>query len=296
MKRPNLPIGIRIARWIRKAGRFALGVSTVCFLISLTEPNFWLSASLAAAAVLAILIELGGLEIGQVLADREFAAAVAADSVADRRIILFLRSFDIARSSLGSKFFKQLFTVGQLALFQLAHSGEFVPHRPYGVEENLDNAIGPNAMFVAVGDRVASYGAAKITVKDEDWQSTFHRLANASHLIFMMPGPSQGALWELGQIRWSRSLLAKTIFIMPPEQFSPFRESSLRWAELKEMAAELGVGFPPYSREGCYFRLRDDGQPTEIVALEPFTRALGKFVASPAYAGVIDFAEVLKLV
>jgi hypothetical protein len=35
-----------------------------------------------------------------------------------------------------------------------------------------------NAMFVALGDRLASYGAANITVKDEDWQKIFYRLAS----------------------------------------------------------------------------------------------------------------------
>jgi len=36
--------------------------------------------------------------------------------------------------------------------------------------------------------------------------------------------------------------------------------------------------------------------PTELVALEPFTRALGEFLTSPAYKGVIDLAKVSKLV
>jgi hypothetical protein len=171
------------------------------------------------------------------------------------------------------------------------------PLRPYEVEENLDNAIGLNAMFVALGDRLASYGAAKITVKDEDWQNIFYRLANASQLIFMMPGLSAGSLWELWQIMCSRSLLEKTVFIMPPGGFPLVRSSPDReWAVLSDMATELGVRFPPYSREGCYFRLREDGQPTEIVALVPFTRALNEFVTSPAYTGVIDFANILKLV
>jgi len=88
---------------------------------------------------------------------------------------------------------------------------------------------------------------------------------------------------------------------------------------VSDVAAELGVKFPPYSGEGCYFRLREDEAekgsrqvmerrlmkgitnqamiaPTDIVALEPFTRALRKFVASPEYTGVIDFANLLKLV
>jgi hypothetical protein len=205
-------------------------------------------------------------------------------------------------------------------------AGELSLRWLYEVEENLDNAIGLNAMFVALGDRLASYGAAKITVKDEEWQNLFYRLANASQLIFMMPGPSPGALWELWQITWSRSLREKTVFIMPPDD-KPLKGGAVaakppgeEWKVVSELAAELGVRFPPYSPEGCYFRLREEDHlpeasrqvmeqrlmrgiispaiivPAEIVALEPFTCALAKFVTSPAYTGVIDFADVLKLV
>src|SRR5262249_60562780 len=139
------------------------------------------------------------------------------------------------------------------------------------VEENLDNAIGLNAMFVAIGDRLASYGAAKIVVKEEDWQKTFYLLANGSQLIFMMPGPSASLLWELTQIVQSRSLLEKAVFIMPRGgKLSLVRT----WQKVSDMAAELGVHLPPYVSEGCYFRLREDGPPSAAFPLERFTRAL----------------------
>jgi len=80
-------------------------------------------------------------------------------------------------------------------------------------------------------------------------------------------------------------------FVMPTGDKSLVRA----WAILSDAAAELGAKLPAYSSVGCYFRLREDGQPSEIVALEPFTRALHKFVTSPAYTGTIDIAQVLKL-
>jgi hypothetical protein len=102
-----------------------------------------------------------------------------------------------------------------IGMSSLAGDAVGLVDRRYEVEENLDNAIGLSAMFVAIGDRLASYGAAKITVKEEDWQKTFSRVASASQVIFMMPGPSASAVWELSQIMQSRNLLAKTVFIMP---------------------------------------------------------------------------------
>jgi hypothetical protein len=67
------------------------------------------------------------------------------------------------------------------------------------------------------------------------------------------------------------------------------------WQKVSDMAAEFGVKLPPYVSEGCYFRLREDGHTSETFGLEAFTRALGKFVRSPSYTGVIDLPGVLKL-
>jgi hypothetical protein len=343
IKRLTVPMNIRIARSIRRACRITFWLSTVLLLISLLRIG-WLTGAFAVIVVLALFIDLGALKVGQTLTGREFAAVLAADPGTNRPIVLFLRSFDVARSSLVARFIRELGVVVRLGsevlqldfIVQILRLGfealqgaggsthPLVPHRPYEVEENLDNAIGLNAMFVALGDRLASYGAAKITVKDEEWQNIFYRLANASQLIFMMPGPSPGALWELWQIMWSRSLREKTVFIMPPEGSGVAVTACTHpreWETVSDVAAELGVKFPPYSHEGCYFRLREEDHlpekasrqvmerrlmrgiispaiivPAEIVALEPFTRALGKFVTSPAYTGVIDFANIRKLV
>jgi len=108
----------------------------------------------------------------------------------------------------------------------------------------------------------------------------------------MMPGPSASLLWELSQILWSPNLLEKTVFIMPRGGNHSLVKA---WEIVSDVAAQLGVSFPVYSSQGCYFRLRGDGHPSDTVALEPFTRALRKFVTSPAYTGLIDATEVLKL-
>ena len=298
MKRLNVPISIRIFRSIRRASRIAIGISAFFFLISFEQISV-ATFELAIPVVISILVYLSALAIGQALANREFAAALTFNSGTDRPIVLFLRSFGVARSSLPSRFIAELGHIVQFgfAIAGLYHSRHLPPYRHNEVEEDLDNALGVNVMFVALGDRLASFGAAKLTVKDEDWQSMFHQLANASQLIFMMPGLSAGTLWELFQISCSHCLREKTVFIMPPRGFPLVRSSpQWEWAALSDMVAELGVRFPPYSPEGCFFRLREDSQPTDIVGLEPFTLALSKFVTSPAYAGAIDFANVSKLV
>ena len=68
--------------------------------------------------------------------------------------------------------------------------GEPDVHRPYGIEERLDEAIGLNAMFVAIGDQLLSYGAAKIPVKDEDFQMLLNmendRVRASSYVIALL--------------------------------------------------------------------------------------------------------------
>jgi YidC/Oxa1 family membrane protein insertase len=303
----NVSISIRFLRWIRRASRITFWVSAVLLSFIGGTTNDLLKVVLMGTVVLAVVIYLIALRFGQTLAGPEFAAALAGAPRCNRPIILFLRSFDIARSSLGTRFVMELSYA--LQFFNVGASsaiGDNVtwlnPH--YDVEENLDNAIGLNAMFIAIGDRVASYGAAKIIVREEDWQETFYRLANVSQLIFIMPGPSAPVLWELSHIVRSRSLLEKTVFIMPRQRqektaafMVPLEDKSLAraWAMVSDAVAELGASLPGYSSAGCYFRLREDGHPSEIVALERFTRALHKFVISPAYTGTIDIAQVLKL-
>jgi YidC/Oxa1 family membrane protein insertase len=288
----NVSISIRSLRWIRKASRITFWLSAIFLLIG--NSNAWLVGVLAATAVLAVVVYLIALWLGQTLAGREFAAALASDPGGNRPIILFLRSFGIARSSLVARFIVELGYIVRsgfgIGMSSLAGDAVGFVDRRYEVEENLDNAIGLNAMFVAIGDRFASYGAAKISVKEEDWQKTFSRLASVSQLIFMMPGPSTSALWELSQIMHSRNLLQKTVFIMPRGGRLFLIRS---WNKVREMAGELGVNLPSYVSDGCYFRLREDGHASETFALEPFTLALRKFVRSPSYTGVIDLAEVV---
>jgi YidC/Oxa1 family membrane protein insertase len=289
----KVSIGIRVARRIRRASQIMFWLSAVVLLMGSSD---LLRDVFAVTVVLSLVIYLIALRLSQTLAGRDFAAALAGGPAGDRPIILFLRSFVIARSSLGARFWVELSSIvrSYISITTTTLVGDtagFVDRR-YDVEENLDNAIGLNAMFVAIGDRLASYGAAKITVKEEDWQKTFHQLATTSQLIFMMPGPSVALLWELWQILRQPSLLEKTVFIMPRGGKPSLVKA---WEIVSDVAAQLGVSFPVYSSQGCYFRLREDGQPSETVALEPFTRALRKFVTSPAYTGVIDLAEVLKL-
>ena len=64
------------------------------------------------------------------------------------------------------------------------------------------------------------------------------------------------------------------------------------YADLRKVAGEFGIKLPYYNNEGCYFRL-PAGTEIDTVPLEPFTRALGKYLprAEPNAAELWDAAR-----
>src|SRR2546430_60333 len=81
----NVSISIRILRWIRRASRIAFWLSAIFLLIS-GGANTLLTGTLAMTAVLAVVIYLVALRLGQSLAGREVAAALASDTRCNRPI------------------------------------------------------------------------------------------------------------------------------------------------------------------------------------------------------------------
>ena len=282
--------GAQTMRAIRNVSRMVFWASAVLLLICLGRPGEESSGWFAAAGLLAIVTYLVALRMGQKLAGREFAGELAKPAERDRPIVLFLRSFGIAKSSLLTRVWAELGYVAKASFngsvaAVAGDAGGFADRR-YDVEENLDDAIGNSAMFVAIGDRLASYGAAKIKVSDAEWQATFAHLAKAAQAIFIMPGPSEALMWEMQQIAGSRELLRKAIFIMPRERSR--RRVAKIWQQASDMAQRVGYRLPPYSAEGCYFRIGDDGEVAATMGLEPLTRALRACLKDPASKGVID--------
>jgi hypothetical protein len=272
----------------------------------------------AVAAILALAFYLFALKLGQAQVDREVNAWLAGKPIGDRPIILFLRSFETAKSGLLTRALRRVGKAilvltylstpsGTSALAQdflgsemTDAAGDSLAEKQtrfvlggsiYDAEEELDRAIDSRALFVAIGNKRISYGAAKIIVKDEDWQELFRRLTAAARLIFMMPGPTASVLWELAQITSSRDFLEKTVFIMPRNV------AAEAWATLtEETQNNLGAGLPRYRRSGCYFHLRSDGHLAKICGLELFTEVLQEYMTDRAGGTSFEVAELWKLI
>jgi YidC/Oxa1 family membrane protein insertase len=298
-----IPIALRAVRAARVISRFVFWIGAIAALVLAqlgSRDAIFLLPLVLAATLLSIVVYLAALYVGGRVAGRTFQAALASEDSRQWPIILYLRSFDIARSSLLARLTTELgyivrgFFVTSINSLAGESSGSFSDRGRYEVEEHLGEAIGLNAMFVAIGDKVASYGAAKIKVGDAEWQKTFHRLAASARLIFMMPGPSDALLWELSELVRSPDLIAKSIFIMPRERAGyGYRDA---WTKAASKAAEHGVTFPPYAASGCYFRLGSDGRPCERADLEAVTRALRAYLIRPPRVEAADFATILRTV
>jgi hypothetical protein len=269
----------RHLRTIRKISRaiswIAAFLTGAMFLFANDSSDRLFALMLLAITIVALAVNMTALWYGQMVAQRELAEAMAtglSGQPARLPIILFLRSADVAEASLLKKLFSELRSLFVVAVSAVWGASVANPPR-YDAEEEIDKAVGNHCFFVAIGDKHASYGAAKVVVDGKDWEQTFHKLTDACALIMMLPGASTSALWEVSQILASERLLRKTVFIMP-------RQNPDAWKEFAAMARDrLGLAVPPYTELGRALRLRLEDRKWDTADLEGFMRALKKYVA-----------------
>jgi hypothetical protein len=297
----TISLSVKAARRIRKV---ALVVFWFCAFVlmllgqaeaSLFDPIILVYATaFSLLGLLAVAAYIAALKLGQMRKaleyERALREALSGDPVCS--VILFLRSFTVAKASLTSRVARSL--IHLLEAF-LARAGD--KHiDPYNAEEELDDAISGNAIFVAIGDKHESYGSFKLIVPDEEWQETFFRLAGLAKLIVMMPGASTSTLWEISEILSSPVYLEKSVFIMPRASDYTFSaKEAASWASLVDVAAkELGARLPAYRKDGCYFRLGKDGLLSGTAGLEAFTRGIRKYLARQEGLDDFNIADIWK--
>ena len=284
----------KTARRIRTASRNFFWLSIfVGMLVSMLSPPA--AVLVFCTSICALPVYCAALILGQKQVNSEFTEFLISRQMLNYPVVLFLRSFNTAQSGLLHRLLLPLLS------FILLMSGDMPDDlAPYDIEEELDAAIGSKAVFVAIGNKRISYGSAKITVSDKEWQGVFRQLTRSAWLIFMMPGPTEATLWELSEIIRSPDLLKKTIFLMPPTGAAEiwliirafFVRSicgtkhaytiSGRWAEVAaSVQNELEISLPRYNDDGGCFRFEVNNRSTSrLASLEPFVRALNKYTES----------------
>lgn len=183
---------------------------------------------------------------------------------------LYLRSFEEGRFGFLSK-------VGSgLAALTGAHDTEYDLH--YDVEENLSDTLSDRLPLLAIGDKLRSFGAAKLRSSDANWRNLVDELMERAALIVMLPGMSPSTLWEIERLSSNAQHKEKTVFVMPRKTIWTGawsnKSQARRWQALALKVRAYGVEFPAHMRAGCYFRLLDAPRKIEAVNLEAFTTAL----------------------
>jgi hypothetical protein len=273
----------RAARKLKNLFKFGL---TLLGIISVLELKDWLSLPWQSYVVLFSLIVtlIAGysffLWLMQILVDRELKTLFdrGFHLAAGHQVALFLRSFEASQSTLESH-------VGW-ELSQLTGQTSHERFR-YDAEEDISDAIANRITLVAIGDKCASFGSAKLVVNDADWQLRFEEIAKCAVFIVMIVGPSHSLLVEMDYIIRSPQLLSKTLFVMPRKgspgslrpQESTKPEGGQFWDQfLNEINGRYQIQFPRYIERGCYFRIL--GSPTRIEAVDliTMTRYLGWYM------------------
>lgn len=205
------------------------------------------------------------------------------------RLFVYLRSFDLDRSTVMSRFGATLkaYLVAPFAIVLMVAAptllsglGQgyaicialrwFASIRPISVEEELADCIGDRGMFIAIGNRGESHGAIKLIAGDDEWEAVFRELVTRCAIVFHNPGFSDHVIWEAQYIVGDQALRQKTFWIMP-------NVSQAQWDMIRvEYERLVGIRLPEYRPRGGFFRILSDFSFSMIVAPRAFMTEFGR--------------------
>jgi len=209
-------------------------------------------------------------------AERLFRQVLVSDSspvTESRRFYLYLRAFNLtARMQIKnpersiiplSSFYNQPFDV------------EF--------ESQLANALEGFGPLIGLGKPGEHYGAGRISSDEEGWKSDLQKLATGSKLIFVIPSPTSGTLWEIGWLK-ETGFLCKCVFVMPPSS-SPAGDIPGMWSRAVEAVNKFEIKLPPYSSKGALLSFDSQGETFTSVEIKSVShkdlkRALSQVIAA----------------
>lgn len=138
----------------------------------------------------------------------------------------------------------------------------------FDLEHLIADAIAQDSLLVTVGyegdqrRNQAEFAGGGTASFGPDWQGKVAKLIEKAWLIFLVPGITEGIHWEISTISGTPSLLAKTLWIMPPGSSSGV---GAYWEAIREKLSEKSINLPRFQTRGMMFILGADGR---IVASE----------------------------
>ncbi len=155
---------------------------------------------------------------------------------------LYLRPFELDRvmETWSANVILDIFTPGM--------------RRQLGIEEHLAQLVDNHWPLVAVGDSVV--GAQKLHSTDEAWREEVHKLMREAEMIFFIPGPSPGAVWEALSIAdHDKSCIGRTFWFMPElSEFSEGFDAFGFCQRAREALAAVGIHLPDDFEPGSVCR------------------------------------------
>jgi len=179
-----------------------------------------------------VLVAIGGLafRLARMLARAHADALRQRDQ---RPAILYLRSFEDDQLSVATVLsarrpFFELFRVRGIDPFEEAITWELAPY-------------GPVIAVGRPGRSLASLGAAREHLPDDQWRERVAEFMHDSRAVVMTIGATDGLQWEIERVAAARDV-AKTIFVFPPLDGAKLAE---RWEFTADALRAAGVDAPP---------------------------------------------------
>ena len=161
------------------------------------------------------------------------ATAIRLRQLDQRPPILYLRSFDDDALPLASVM------SARRPFLEL-----FVPRGAEPFEEAVAWELAPYGPVVAVGRPgrpLASLGAARQHLADDEWRAGVTSWMASARAVVMAIGSTRGVHWEIGTLA-ANGHLTKTMFLFPPTDLATHQE---RWRATTRALRDAGTIVPP---------------------------------------------------
>jgi hypothetical protein len=255
-----------------------VGDSADSFFGSLLVGVIFVGISGGAAAGLMFLSR----KLGQRIYDMEAATLFKEIVEGQRKIFsVFLRPFYVT-----NKLFESRFVTGgpdtMLPTTYLKNPNSWL-------EVELVKAMRGTSPVIGLGRPGEALGVGRILTNEQDWRVAVTGLIDCATYIFCIPSGHPGTLWEIDHIV-EHSLLAKTIFIMPPLPQTRRKKEKFGleedWANLIVEMKKRGLTFPKYEKEGMLFSIKSansvDTQTFELNSPRSIRMGVEALVTAPA--------------
>jgi hypothetical protein len=121
--------------------------------------------------------------------------------------------------------------------------------------------------MIALGLPGEKLGAGRLVSTEAEWKDLTLFLMRRATMIFIVPGPSDGVLWEVRHL--ARDHHAKTRYIMPPAKFlgGDAHRAETLWDEARLPCFSRGIDLPKYDPEGALLMLDANGRVAETLRI-----------------------------